>query len=474
MDTSGERKLKKRRQLLLLSAAVLLAVLAAAGIGVMIRRDQPAGQTQEQEVATASTSAAAAEQENTATSVSAAAAAEQESELQGELISAGETGLHEEPVSAEQEPAADEPDAAVGGAEPFDIEDYVDNDVERYLASMSLEDRVTQLFFVTPEAFTGVEKVTAAGEKTRSAFEAYPVGGIIYLDPNLVSEEQTREMLQNTQRYAVDRCGFPVFLGLDEEGGRVVRISGDRGFSAPRVRSAKLLAVDGEEAVADAGDTIGTYLSDLGFNLDLAPCADVLTNPVNQVIGDRSFGSDPQEVAALSWSYSEGLKAHGILSCYKHFPGHGGTAEDTHEGYAYSYKTLEEMYEAELIPFIDGSERGIEMIMASHISLPNITGSDLPASLSEQLITDVLRDEIGYQGIVITDALGMGAVSEHYRPGESAVLALRAGCDMLLMASDFPESRQAVLDAVMNGELTEDRINESVRRILRVKLKMQY
>ena len=190
------------------------------------------------------------------------------------------------------------------------------------------------------------------------------------------------------------------------------------------------------------------------------------------MIGDRSFGSDPDVVADMAWAYREGLHEHGILACYKHFPGHGGTVEDSHTGYAYSYKTLEELREIELVPFQSGCEKGIDLIMVSHVSTPNITGSDLPATLSSELVTDLLRGEMGYQGIIITDSMNMGAVSEHYSPQDAAVMAVQAGCDMLLMSDFFELSYNAVLDAVMDGRIREEDIDVSVSRIIDAKLKL--
>ncbi len=476
MRTEG-RNAKKRNKLLVLLLIALL-VITVVGVGWMIRRST-GEKTQILAEGEKTMGSEALEPGMTEQEMMAPRMAEQNmsgSEVKGldmmgvdtaELTESDATAVKTtKPEETGEETMNQEVSGSVTDQERLQVE------VERYLSEMPLEDKVAQLFFVTPEALTGTGTVTRAGEKTRTSFVACPVGGIIYLGANLVSETQTREMLRNMQQYSMDRLGLPIFLGVDEEGGRAMRVGGNSGFSIEPIAPAAQLAAAGEEAVAAAADTIGGYLSDLGFNLDFAPCVDVLTNPANEVIGDRSFGSDPEQVALLAWRYAEGLRAHGILPCYKHFPGHGGTLEDTHKEYAYSYKTLEEMRASELIPFIDGSGRGIEMIMAAHISMPKITGGDLPASLSYQLITEVLRDEIGYQGIVLTDALNMGAVSEHYTSGESAVLALQAGCDMLLMASDLTGSCQAVLDAVAAGELTEERIDASVRRILTLKLQM--
>ena len=345
------------------------------------------------------------------------------------------------------------------------------NQITDRLSSMSLEEKVAQLFFITPEALTGFQTVTAAGETTKAALDRYPVGGLVYFSQNLLSPTQTKEMLSTIQDYMTEKQGFPIFLGVDEEGGRVLRIGNKKAFEVERILAMGELAKQQDlQVIEQAGATIGAYLSDLGFTVDFAPDADVITNSENQVIGDRSFGTNPQVVADMAWAFCKGLHTKHIFAAYKHFPGHGGTTEDSHTGYAFSYKTLDELKEQELVPFQAGCEKGVDFIMVAHISLPNVTSDDLPASLSKVLITDLLRTEMGYQGIIITDALGMGAIANHYSSAESALLALEAGCDMLLMPENFSEAYLAVLQAVADGRLTEERIDASVMRILSAKL----
>lgn len=339
------------------------------------------------------------------------------------------------------------------------------------LASMTLEDKISQMFFITPEALTGVRTVTSAGTATVSALQEYPVGGLVYFEQNLVSPEQTRKMLAATQEYMIINQKIPIFLGIDEEGGRVLRVGDNANFQVETIKAMGTLAAGKDlQTITNAGNTIGNYLSDLGFNVDFAPDADVLTNPSNQVIGDRSFGADPEEVAEMAWAFSQGLHRNYVLAAYKHFPGHGETKEDSHTGYAFSYKTIEELWEVELIPFQSGCENGVDFIMAGHISLPNVTEDDMPASLSKTLITDLLREEMGYSGIIITDAMNMGAIANHYTSGEGAVAAIQAGCDMVLMPKDFREAHAAVVRAVSQGQISEERIDESVLRILQAKL----
>ncbi len=348
-----------------------------------------------------------------------------------------------------------------------------DNDIEEMLGDMTLEEKVCQLFMVTPEALTGVGTVTQAGTATQEAVNAYPVGGVIYFSQNLQDPDQTRTMLENTQRYAMERTGIPIFLSVDEEGGQVARVGSNPAFGVEKIGNMSDVGSRGDTQEAyEIGSTIGTYLSDLGFNMDAAPDTDVLTNPENQVVKYRSFGSDPELVARMAAAELKGLNDQGIIGMYKHFPGHGGTTADSHEGYAYVDDTQEELKSGAFIPFQDGIDNGIQVIMVSHISCPNVTGDNTPATLSEMMITDILRGEMGFDGMVITDALNMGAITAQYSSSEAAVAALNAGADMLLMPEDFQSAYKGVLSAVESGTVSEARIDESVRRILEVKVSL--
>lgn len=348
-----------------------------------------------------------------------------------------------------------------------------DNDIEEMLGEMTLEEKVCQLFMVTPEALTGVGTVTQAGTATQEAVNAYPVGGVIYFSQNLQDPDQTRTMLENTQRYAMERTGIPIFLSVDEEGGQVARVGSNPAFGVEKIGNMSDVGSRGDTQEAyEIGSTIGTYLSDLGFNMDAAPDTDVLTNPENQVVKYRSFGSDPELVARMAAAELKGLNDQGIIGMYKHFPGHGGTTADSHEGYAYVDDTQEELKSGAFIPFQDGIDNGIQVIMVSHISCPNVTGDNTPATLSEMMITDILRGEMGFDGMVITDALNMGAITAQYSSSEAAVAALNAGADMLLMPEDFQSAYKGVLSAVESGTVSEARIDESVRRILEVKVSL--
>lgn len=219
------------------------------------------------------------------------------------------------------------------------------------------------------------------------------------------------------------------------------------------------------------GRTIGGYLRPYGFNLDFAPVADVNSNPQNPVIGKRAFSSDPKVAAAMVSAAVEGFHEAGMLCTLKHFPGHGDTGEDSHYGTATTNQTWEEMQAAALLPFEAGIAAGADVVMAAHITTPNATQDGLPASLSYTMLTERLRGELGFTGVICTDALEMKAISSHYAPADAAVAALNAGADILLMPADLCAAFEGVVQAVETGAVAEERLNESVRRILTLKEK---
>lgn len=344
-------------------------------------------------------------------------------------------------------------------------EEILEELVEACVADMSLEDKVAGLFIITPEQLTGVGTAIQAGEGTQEALKKYPVGGLVYFAKNIQSEEQLKEMLAKTVSYAT----YPLFLGVDEEGGSVARVADQ--LKLTNVGPMADIGAGGDPGAAyTAGQTIGNYLKDYGFNLDFAPVADVLTNPDNKVIGDRAFGSDAAVVSQMVASAVQGLQDTGVSACIKHFPGHGDTSGDSHEGAVETDRTAEEMQGTEFLPFQAGIEAGTDMVMVGHISAPGLTGGDAaPASINENIITGVLRRQLGYDGIVITDAMNMSAISEYYTADEAAIKALKAGADMILMPEDFVTAYEGVIAAVKDGTIDENRINDSLKRVYRVK-----
>ncbi len=333
------------------------------------------------------------------------------------------------------------------------------------LDSMSLVEKICQLFIVAPEALSDGVTVTAPEEDFVDELMEYPIGGIVLFSQNLVDREQCQALVSAYQ----SSSKTPLFICVDEEGGSVSRL-GSKEIMGVTHFPAMGKVDETEDAAYTVGYTLGKELKALGFNLDFAPVADVNTNPNNPVIGNRAFSNDPEVTAKMVVSCVLGFEDGGVISCIKHFPGHGDTKEDSHTALATSQKTLEQLEEAELIPFRAGITQGVPMIMAGHISFPNVTGNEIPATLSPEIITGLLREHLGYEGVVITDAMNMGAITKQYPSGEAAVLALQAGCDLILMPQDLPAAVDAVRKALEDGSLTMERLNESVMRILKLKL----
>ncbi|MCD8383984.1 MAG: glycoside hydrolase family 3 protein [Clostridiales bacterium] len=361
---------------------------------------------------------------------------------------------------AEQEDTSVEPDNASRAL-------TVDEAAQVLLEGMTLHEKVCQLFIVTPEELTGISgTATVGGASTKSALQDYPVGGLVYFAGNILTPDQCTSMIENTQSYSQ----LGLFIAVDEEGGTVARIGRNSAMGTTSFPNMATVGAQGTDAAYNVGLTIGSEITQFGFNLDFAPVADVNTNPDNPVIGSRAFSSDAEKAAELVASAVQGFRDGGILCCLKHFPGHGDTATDSHYGLAETTKTLDELRETEFLPFQAGIDAGAELVMVGHISTPNITGDSVPASLSSYMVTDILRGELGFDGLVVTDSLSMEAVTDQYGSGEAAVLAVQAGVDLLLMPEDLSAAVSALESAVDNGTLTESRIDESVLRILSVKL----
>lgn len=336
------------------------------------------------------------------------------------------------------------------------------NRAEELLAGMTLTEKICQLMIVRPEALTGTSPVTESGEDMRAAMEQYPVGGFIYTLDNLVTREQTAAMIDNAQNYAE----IPLFIGADEEGGNVGRLMYKLGTTW--IDPMYTYKDQGAQVAHDNAYTIGSDMSACHFNTDFAPVADVWTNPNNTVIGDRAYSDDFDQAAELVAAAVQGFHDAGVICSLKHFPGHGDTDTDTHTGAAVVDKTVEELMAGELKPFISGMEAGADMVMVGHITMSAID-PDVPASLSHDVVTGLLRGRLGWDGVVITDGLEMGALGR-WSCGEICVMALEAGVDILLGPSDVAAAVQAVTEAVGSGRISQARLDESVLRVLTLKL----
>ncbi len=343
-------------------------------------------------------------------------------------------------------------------------------EIEEIVAGMSLQDKVAQVFIVRPEQITGVDTVTQAGDATAAALEKYHVGGMIYFDKNLLNPDQTRALLSKTKEFSSAGNGIPFFLAVDEEGGDVTRIAENAEFGIENTGKMSEIGASGDaEKAYEAGKHIGEYLSDYGFNVDFAPVVDV-TDSGSSVVGERSFGADPEVVSDMALEYSKGLNENGIIACYKHFPGFGRAQENTDlETVIIDGVTADDLHERDLIPYDKGLRTGDKMVMIGNMSFPEITGDNNPIGMSESVIKDYLRAELGYNGVIVTDALDAAAVRNNFGSGEAAVRVLKAGADMVLCPADFEEAYNGVLSAVESGELSEDVLDSAVSRILSLK-----
>ena len=340
---------------------------------------------------------------------------------------------------------------------------------EELLAKMTLREKVGQLFIIRPEKlnFTADEKRMDGGKTEvtdlmRAAYAKYPVGGFVLFGENITSPDQLRRFLTDLR----GMCSVLPTLAVDEEGGSVARLANKSAMGIDNVGNMLSIGKTGDLNKAyDAGLTIGGYLSDYGFTLDFAPVADLSGG----VIGNRSFGKDPQLVSRMVTAFIDGLHAKGVQSCIKHFPGHGSAKGDTHQGFAEVTKTGSELANTDLVPFAGNLEK-TDMVMVAHISLTKVVSDGMPASLSKQITTDGLRNNMGFQGVIITDSLEMGAVTKKYKSAEAAVRAFDAGADVLLMPSSIISAFDGMVAAVESGQISQARLDESVLRILRLKL----
>lgn len=368
----------------------------------------------------------------------------------------GEPGAEAAPtLSSEEDPnPAETPEST-------DTPEVVGSQAELLLEEMSLREKVYQLFIVFPSQVTGVSPVTQAGDLTRQGLAEYPVGGFLYNKTNMVSREQVTEMLTTVQTYS----RIPLLLTCDEEGGRVNRLMGTVGTTY--IDSMISYKDQGTEKAAENAEIIAGDMVSCGFNADFAPVADVWSNPQNTVIGDRAYSDDFSQAAELVAAAVEGFHKGGVACTLKHFPGHGDTEEDSHNGAVYVAKTLEELRAGELLPFQAGIDAGADMVMIGHLTVADV--EEVPALFSYEIVTRLLREEMGFEGVVITDSLQMKAVTKYYDSGQAAVLAVQAGVDILLCPENLEEAADALMDAVETGVISKERLNQSVLRILKLK-----
>ncbi|MFD8174312.1 glycoside hydrolase family 3 protein [Streptomyces sp. NPDC059709] len=371
--------------------------------------------------------------------------------------------------------------AAGGGTAYADARRPDDDKLRALISRMTLEEKVGQLFVMRVYGHSATDPDQAdidanlkeIGVRTAAELIArYRVGGIIYFAwaHNTRDPHQIADLSNGIQKASLEQPrGLPVLISTDQEHGIVARV----GEPATLFPGAMAVGAGGSRSDARTlGRIAGAELNALGIRQDYSPVADVNVNPANPVIGVRSFGADPDAVAELVAAEVTGYQRSGVAACAKHFPGHGDTATDSHTGFPVITHSREEWEKLDAPPFRAAIEAGIDAIMTAHLMVPALDDSGDPATLSRPILTGILREELGYDGVVVTDSLGMQGVRTKYGDARVPVLALKAGVDQLLNPPDLPLAWNAVLTAVKDGELTEARLDESILRVLRLKAKL--
>lgn len=342
-----------------------------------------------------------------------------------------------------------------------DISEQVKEGLMQDMKEMSLEEKVGQMIFA------GIEDTTIT-DQAKQLISKDMVGGLILFKNNMIDVQQTVGFINELKTESKNNK-IPLFLGVDEEGGRVTRLPGITKFPT----NLDVGKQNNEKWSYDIGVQLGTALKSFGFNVNFAPVLDVNSNPSNPVIGDRSFGDNPTIVSKLGIQTMKGMQSQSIIPVVKHFPGHGDTSVDSHKELPVIHKTKEDLQALELIPFKDAVNNGADMVMVGHILLPNLD-TQFPSSLSSDIITDLLREEMGFNGVIITDDMTMHSITNQYDIGYASVEAVKAGNDMVMIAHNYTNVKKAkdyILKAVRKGEISEERINSSVIRILSLKEK---
>lgn len=365
-------------------------------------------------------------------------------------------------VDVSPEQASTESEKKTGEVDDIMMEHLLDKAMKK----LSFEEKVGQLFIVCTDSLD-FDAETELTKKAAENLKTFQPGGIILFSFNLKDRDQTISFTHDLQSHT----RIPLFIAVDEEGGNVARIAGKEGMNTTVFPPMAQIGQTGDpEEAFKVGETIGKDIHALGFNLDFAPVADLATNETNTEIGDRSFGADPKLVSEMVTQVVTGLQDQGVSATLKHFPGQGDSGEDTHRGYVNLDTSIDRLRDMEFLPFKAGIKAGADMVMVSHVAVSNITQNEVPASLSHLMVSDILRGELQFENVIITDAMNMKVITKFYDPAQAAVMAVSAGNDMLLMPDDFMKAYEGITEAVEDGDLSEEEINEAVERILKVKI----
>lgn len=361
------------------------------------------------------------------------------------VIATGCIGSRDKGTPPEEPPAAENQKSAV----------------ETLLEGMTTEEKVGQLFMV------GLEGTELDGD-TAAFLKEHRIGGVILFGRNTQTPEQVSALTDGLQGLKSGPGGVGMLIGADQEGGRVNRLPGENG----KFPSAREQAADNNpDKVKEVAAQMALQLKEMGINLNFAPVMDIKSNPKNPVIGDRAFGDTPGVVTRMGMAFMKGTLEQGVISVAKHFPGHGDTGVDSHTDLPVITHSMDRLEDFELVPFGEAIKNGLPAIMSAHILLPEID-KDYPATLSDSVINGILRERMGFDGVVVSDDLDMGAITGLYSPGEAAVRAIYAGVDMLLIGHSregMLEAFDAVVTAVVEGDIAADVIDKAVKRVLSLK-----
>ena len=323
--------------------------------------------------------------------------------------------------------------------------------VDSALSAMSIDEKIGQLFMVAAYSNKGEDHQAELEKLVRQ----YHIGGVITMQGG---PERQKKLLHRLQSAAA----FPLLVGQDAEWGQAMRL--DSTYKFPT--SLTVGAAGGTMDAYDLGHALADECSAVGVHMSFSPVLDVNTNPNNPIIGARSFGSNPELVNALGVAIVEGIQDRRVLACGKHFPGHGDTHQDSHKTLPKVDRTLKELMEVEWVPFKGAIDAGVAAIMIAHLNIPSLEPSGKPTSLSHKVIQEILRDQWGYEGIVITDALNMKGAAAFAPPGELELAAFAAGNDILLFTMDVPKATKAFQNALATDKVSIKSLDERVRRIL--------
>lgn len=349
-------------------------------------------------------------------------------------------------------------------AEPTPEPTVTTDPIKEQIASMTLDEKIGQMVLVGLDG-TSMEK------NAKKMIEQYRVGGFILYKDNMTSAAQTLKLL-NQLKAANQANSAPLWLSIDQEGGKVSRMPAEFAKLPP---AADVGRADDLAYTKLIGEALGEEVSALGFNMDFAPVLDINSNPKNPVIGNRSFGADSETVIEHGLETMKAIQSKQIAAVVKHFPGHGDTSVDSHLDLPVVNKTRQQLEAFELLPFVQAIEQDADAIMVAHLLIPKID-EKYPASISKKMIKELLRKDLGYEGVVITDDMTMGGITDHFNVGEAAVKSIQAGSDIILIGHDNGiqvSVLKALKQSARDGEITRDMLDQSVYRILKLKAKYQ-